>query len=57
MTMEEGKSINHKILKYNHYLEDSAWHFDVDDYDCDVCLGWDKLDYCCSSGYQHLELK
>lgn len=57
MTMEEGKSINHKILKYNHYLEDSAWHFDVDDYDCDVCLGWDKLDYCCSSGYQRLELK
>jgi hypothetical protein len=53
MTAGNVKSINHKELKHYYYLADLVWHFDVDDYGCDVDSDWDRLDYCCSSGYQH----
>lgn len=58
MTTSYEKSINHiiemyKKIKKNVYLADLAWHSDVDDYDCDVDLDWDRLDCCCSSVYQH----
>ena len=39
-------------LNIKNYLADLAWHSDVDDYDCDVDLDWDRLDCCCSSVYQ-----
>lgn len=59
MTTSYEKSINHLIEMFNSKLNngmnihpDLAWHSDVGDYDCDVDLGWDRLDCCCSSVYQ-----